>query len=227
MIGNDIVDLAQARRESNWRRKGFLDKLFTLAEQRLIRNADDPDALVWTLWSMKESAYKLVVQETGQRFFAPHKLICRIVRTDATSIAGYVSYQKTYSTLSTLTDRYVASVAFPVVSHLLFNQVVIPFEQADYQHHRTTIRKRIKQFYATRFSISEDRIDIHSDELGIPSLIVRDPSGNSSSQVISLSHHGYYGAFALTQKSDEVLKRFCTAALSCSNPILSYECSYY
>ena len=28
MIGNDIVDLVQARFQSNWKRKGFVQKLF-------------------------------------------------------------------------------------------------------------------------------------------------------------------------------------------------------
>ena len=34
MIGNDIVDLDLARKESNWKRKGFLDKIFSLQEQQ-------------------------------------------------------------------------------------------------------------------------------------------------------------------------------------------------
>jgi hypothetical protein len=33
MIGNDVVDLALAQKESNWKRKGFLNKLFTSVEQ--------------------------------------------------------------------------------------------------------------------------------------------------------------------------------------------------
>ena len=33
MIGNDIIDLDVAKTESNWKRKGFLDKIFTANEQ--------------------------------------------------------------------------------------------------------------------------------------------------------------------------------------------------
>ena len=36
MIGNDIVDLVQARFQSNWKRKGFVQKIFTQKEQELI-----------------------------------------------------------------------------------------------------------------------------------------------------------------------------------------------
>ena len=39
MIGNDIIDLAFARKESNWQRPGFLNKIFTPDEQWLIANA--------------------------------------------------------------------------------------------------------------------------------------------------------------------------------------------
>jgi phosphopantetheinyl transferase (holo-ACP synthase) len=35
VIGNDIVDLALARKESNWKRPGYLNKIFTTKEQLL------------------------------------------------------------------------------------------------------------------------------------------------------------------------------------------------
>ena len=35
-IGNDIVDLNLAKTESNWQRKGFLEKQFTQKEQEEI-----------------------------------------------------------------------------------------------------------------------------------------------------------------------------------------------
>ena len=48
MIGNDIVDLALAQKESNWKRKGFLNKIFTEKEQLLILNAKNNDYLSLT-----------------------------------------------------------------------------------------------------------------------------------------------------------------------------------
>ena len=36
MVGNDLVDLQIAKSQSNWRRKGFLEKQFTIKEQQLI-----------------------------------------------------------------------------------------------------------------------------------------------------------------------------------------------
>mgnify|MGYP003583470498 CR=1 FL=1 len=43
MIGNDIVDLVLAKKESNWKRNRFLDKIFTIKEQVLIVDAENPE----------------------------------------------------------------------------------------------------------------------------------------------------------------------------------------
>ena len=76
MIGNDVIDLALARTESNWKRNGYLQKLFTQNEQRLIHNAVDPEIMVWNLWSRKEAAYKIYHRETKVRAFMPLRLEC-------------------------------------------------------------------------------------------------------------------------------------------------------
>lgn len=76
MIGNDVVDLALARKESNWRRSGYLQKIFTVNEQLLIESSSHPELLVWNLWSRKEAAYKIYNRETGIRAFIPKELEC-------------------------------------------------------------------------------------------------------------------------------------------------------
>jgi phosphopantetheinyl transferase (holo-ACP synthase) len=76
MIGNDIVDLALAQKESNWKRKGFLNKIFTKNEQLLIFNAKNPEVMVWNLWSRKEAAYKIYNRQTQIRGYFPLQLEC-------------------------------------------------------------------------------------------------------------------------------------------------------
>lgn len=61
MTGNDIVDIKQAAAESNWKRKGFLEKIFTPHEQEYIGQSALPEEMVWKLWSMKESAYNIYI----------------------------------------------------------------------------------------------------------------------------------------------------------------------
>lgn len=76
MIGNDIIDLTVAQQESNWRRTGFLEKIFTQSEQLLISNTAKPEIMVWYLWSLKEAAYKIYNRQTLIRAFMPIQLEC-------------------------------------------------------------------------------------------------------------------------------------------------------
>jgi phosphopantetheinyl transferase (holo-ACP synthase) len=108
MIGNDIVDLALARKESNWKRDRFLDKIFTVKEQLLIANAETPEIMVWNLWSRKEAAYKIYNRETGIRGFFPLQLEC--FYENAT--LGTVSIKgKTYFTQSKIENDSIYTIA--------------------------------------------------------------------------------------------------------------------
>ena len=76
MIGNDVVDLELSRKESNWQRKGFLDKIFTENEQILIQNAENQEIAVWNLWSRKEAVYKIWNRETRTSKLNPIQFEC-------------------------------------------------------------------------------------------------------------------------------------------------------
>ena len=77
MIGNDVVHLATAKKESNWKRNGLLNKLFTTSEQESIKNATNQDEMVWLLWSIKESTYKAYQRIQYNRGFYPIKIEIR------------------------------------------------------------------------------------------------------------------------------------------------------
>lgn len=97
MIGNDIVDLALAKKESNWQRPGFLEKIFTIKEQLLILNAENPEIMVWNLWSRKEAAYKIYNRQTGIRSYMPMQLECNYENASSGSVycKGNIYYTKT------------------------------------------------------------------------------------------------------------------------------------
>ena len=76
MRGNDIIDIKAAAQESNWRRTGFLQKIFTSRECSYIKESVEPDKRVWTLWSIKESVYKSYTRQCGGRLFAPKYISC-------------------------------------------------------------------------------------------------------------------------------------------------------
>lgn len=74
MIGNDVIDLTLVNQESNWKRKGFLQKLFTASEQQRILKSANPSQMVWMLWSIKESVYKANLRMDYNRGFYPTKI---------------------------------------------------------------------------------------------------------------------------------------------------------
>lgn len=112
MIGNDIVDLLQAAKDSDWQRKGFLDKLFTSEEQFLISSDVHPPLMIWLLWSMKESAYKINSRVTKLRFFAPVKLICNNLIIHNNKATGNVQYDDhLYYTSSEIHPDYIHTLA--------------------------------------------------------------------------------------------------------------------
>ena len=112
MIGNDIVDLGQAKKESNWRRKGYLEKIFTADEQFLISTAEDPEIMVWLLWSMKESVYKVYTNGTKIRTFAPAAISCSNLIVHEKMATGNVSYQQqAYFTCSSIAEKYLHTIA--------------------------------------------------------------------------------------------------------------------
>lgn len=113
MIGNDVVDLRRALEQSNWKRTGFLAKVYSDTEQKIIKEATDRNLMVWLLWSMKEAAYK-----AHQRAYKlPRQLNwkdqqCSIVSFNLTKTRGLVWVKGTaYSTTTTISSEYIHTTA--------------------------------------------------------------------------------------------------------------------
>lgn len=112
MIGNDVVDLALARKESNWERKGFLDKIFTKQEQLLILNSENPENMVWNLWSRKEAAYKIYNRQTQIRGYFPLQLECFTTQNkNGFSYGKVIIKEEIYFTKTTLSSQYINTIA--------------------------------------------------------------------------------------------------------------------
>lgn len=135
MIGNDIVDLALAKKESNWKRKGYLDKIFTVSEQLLIHKSTNQQIAIWNLWSRKEAVYKIILQKGGNRGYYPIKIEC----LDLNLENGMVQFEnQIFFTKTTVKNESIYSIAVQNVndfrniktldnSHLLFKVDGIPF----------------------------------------------------------------------------------------------------
>jgi len=112
VIGNDIVDLALAKKESNWKRKGFLDKIFTKNEQLIIVKAKNQEVMVWNLWSRKEAAYKIYNRKTQIRGFIPLQLECFDLEIiDGFYFGKVIIKDSLYFTKTTITSQFINTIA--------------------------------------------------------------------------------------------------------------------
>ena len=135
MIGNDVIDLALAKKESNWKRNRFLDKIFTVEEQFLIVNAENPEIMVWNLWSRKEATYKIYNRETGIRGYFPLQIECSFENENS----GIVAIKgNTYFTNTIILGAFIHTIAvvkkenFEIIKKLNLNDIIskingIPF----------------------------------------------------------------------------------------------------
>lgn len=116
MIGNDVVDLELAKTESNWLRKGFLDKIFTKNEQNLIQNSKNLEITVWNLWSRKEATYKIWNRESGIRKYNPIQFEC----LDLESEIGKVIYNSiVYYTKTDISTDLIYTIAVSNLDNFL------------------------------------------------------------------------------------------------------------
>lgn len=112
MIGNDVIDLALAQKESNWKRKGFLNKIFTVQEQLLISESQNPELMVWNLWSRKEAAYKIYNRQSQIRSYIPTQLECFDLDEKHGFLYGKVlCYGETYFTKTSISSDCIETVA--------------------------------------------------------------------------------------------------------------------
>ena len=120
MIGNDIVDLALAKKQSNWQRKGFVDKIFTTKEKLLIQLADTPEIMVWSLWSRKEAVYKIFNRCTNIRAFNPLQFECFETKlVDGQHLGKVICKSITYFTKTEINTEWISTIAVSIEKDFL------------------------------------------------------------------------------------------------------------
>lgn len=179
MIGNDIIDFEAAKKESNWRRDGYLNKLFSLEEQNFIKESTTPDAHVWSLWSMKEAVYKADFRRTLHYEYAPLKVTCTIIQQKDNILKGEWLYNKIkYFTLTKLFSNYLHTIACRWEKDFSFLKII---EVKDYPENYPVYLKKNKLISSEEFFVKSNH--------GVPNLV------NVEKEKIypmSISHHGRY-----------------------------------
>jgi len=190
MIGNDIVDLEIANVQSDWQRKGFLDKIFTKNEQVMIEGSKNPFQLVWLLWSMKESAYKCHSQKGKTRFFAPKKLECELTSENEGLV---LINNECYDTNSRISSNYILTAASNT-HHAMVEQDFFKLKEITYAASSNAVHHKLKKAISKSMKVSIDALSIKKNALGIPKLYQNEKQLQVS---FSMSHHGNYGAYSI------------------------------
>ncbi|MGY0041466.1 4'-phosphopantetheinyl transferase family protein [Pedobacter sp. NJ-S-72] len=175
MIGNDIVDLQQAHLDSNWQRKGYLAKIYTLKEQEMILEAQQPAVMLWLIWTMKEAACKIIQRNTGIRSYVPLSFSCEELQTSSLQISGKINYHREiFEIRSEIKGSLIHSIA--VSDHKDFEQLHL-----QYLSHTATYREEFN-------SLSKLYL-LASTPSGLPEL-THQITGQK--HAVSVSHHGDY-----------------------------------
>ena len=178
MLGNDIVDLKKSALESNWQRKGFLDKIFTKEEQQEIWTAPNPEIMVWLFWSMKEAVYKIINRESLERFYSPQKFECKILFINDGKAKGAVVYNETtYFTESDLDANYIYTLAHAEISNL-----------KKISTHYLCNATNYKNYFKLKYGHC-----IQKNLFGVPEIL---DFKLKTKKPVSISHHGRYLAIA-------------------------------
>lgn len=187
MIGNDIVDLRLAKTQSNWRRPGYLQKIFIKEDIDQILKSDDRDKMIWLLWSMKEAAYKAWQRKNNLApKFNPRSFKCSIQTSNSKSITGKVIIEEElFFTKSFFNSRLIHSLATGRK-----NEKIIWKSLSSKVNLKQSL---LREFEATAGPFSKLPI-LKKNRHFIPQLFINDQTHYN----FSLSHHGSFSGFAFS-----------------------------
>ncbi|WP_025663930.1 4'-phosphopantetheinyl transferase family protein [Aquimarina megaterium] len=179
MIGNDIVDLQLAKTQSNWQRKGWLQKICTIQEQQYIFTSEKAEIQLWQFWSMKEAAYKAHQRRFNlSRRYNPLNFEC----TPKGEV--YVGNYR-YKIITETQNEYVYSIA--MVSDEEYHSSVYG--------KKTNARSKLKEIISEKLNIDSSLIYFTKNSKGIPLVHI---DQKAIQLPLSFTYHGKYSAFVVS-----------------------------
>lgn len=194
MIGNDIVDLSISHICEGERRARYLAKIFTEKECVIIDQLGNDDMWIWLLWSAKESVYKAVSRNEQVIRYAPKSLECLSIKNKSNSnYETTVEYNgEQFVVLSHVSDKYVHSVT----NKSNFNQSISEvFTISSNENESEAIDHKVLMYISTNTKYEYKNMSIKRDRHRVPHIY----HGDKELYYLSMSHHGQFGAFVLTE----------------------------
>lgn len=193
MLGNDVVDLADAETRPEGIHPRFDRRVFAPEEIGLLQRSSSPERLRWKLWAAKESAYKAMKKLDPLTIFSP----ARFIVTPEGSARATVRMQDRsisvcFEDVGEEAVHAVAVAARPPEGSLVSGVRQLPEEPTgDSDTTSAAVRQFVIDALVERFDIPAGEIEIHS-EGRVPQLRIRGAPAE-----LSLSHHGRFVAFAV------------------------------
>lgn len=110
MIGNDLIDLEQAAKNSRLQNSRFRKKVFSDRENIIIHNSENAEKSFWLLWSMKEAAYKAHQRQTNS---APtlNPLQFKCFPSEDQKSGKVITFGNEYFIKSRIAENYLFTIA--------------------------------------------------------------------------------------------------------------------
>lgn len=189
LIGNDIVDLKDIDSYPPSENERFLDRVFRDEEKNYIFSSSDPKKTLWTLWAVKESAYKAWKRKYPKLIFSPKSFKIDIKKQKIIHHNyGRLSYR-----IEDGGGDWIAVYAFKprLEKNLKFMHWIGEVSKLSRGNYNSSfaVRRLVAEKLSELWKEPEDTITVTKD---IPPQVTSQQSGKV--QPISLSHHGRYVA---------------------------------
>jgi phosphopantetheinyl transferase (holo-ACP synthase) len=208
-VGNDIVAYKHSRCVGKWQQEKFLQKILQLNEVEALKMQINKDAFLWTLWTLKEAAYKLSCFLGNRNKFHPNEF--EIHGTEIIKDEDVQSFALPLTNVATAKNHcYKTSIHFKgkifyghtLITHQYIHSLVTEAEQfknmywaiGEHQNYNKNdysneVRAFAKQQLYNQHYFFEDII---KDVDGIPFVLK-----NEEENFISLSHDQQFVSFAI------------------------------
>lgn len=196
MVGNDIVDLSISHIGEGERRTRYLAKIFTEKERDIINQLGTDDIWILLLWSAKESVYKVVSRKEQIIRYSPKSLECiSIKKKSKSSYEMIVEYNgEQFVVVSHVNEKYVHSVTTTSNSNQLISDV---FKISPNENESEAIDEKVLKWIKENTKIEYKNTSILRDAHRVPHIY----HGNEELYFLSMSHHGKFGAFAISNNT--------------------------
>ena len=186
MIGNDIVDLNLSLQTPKTENLRFLKKICSEDEIDFILKSDAPELSLWRVWSMKESAYKIIVKKSGINLFIPKKIKTEFLDKKNGKIH---SEWGEFLSVTQQDDSFLHTVSIDIECSP-FSSVRKSNEKNQSAEVRNLLVRELSEIHPEKYKL--ENLSIEKKER-VPFLLYENKAMNFD---ISLSHHGEWLAYA-------------------------------